>query len=255
MISATMIVASYGQTFEVASIKPAAEGATTPYIKDSSTWSETTNLEGMIVGAYWLPYYGFTAPEWTRSARFTVTAKIPEGTTKEQFQIMQQNLLIDRFKLKFHHEQKEVQGHQLVVAKGGTKLKESRHEDLPDAPVPKGPWKTDAEGFAIVPPEARRHMASGVNGLHMTQPFPDKTMEQLAGYLGNALGEPVQDTTGLKGTYDFDLKWIRENGMPTEGGPDIYQALQAQLGLKLEAKKIMIDVMIVDHVEKTPTEN
>src|SRR5450631_3950477 len=129
---------------------------------------------------------------------------------------------------------RKCRGTKLVVAKGGTKVKESRHEDLPDAPVPKGPWKTDAEGFAIVPPEARPHMATGVNGLHLTQPFPDKTMGQVAGYLGNALGQPVQDATGMKGTYDFDLKWIRENGTPIEGGPDIYQALQAQLGLKLE---------------------
>jgi len=253
-IPVMMMATAFGQRFEVASIKPAGDGPGA-YIRDSGTWSQTMDLESLLVDAYGLAYYEFAGPEWMRTARFTINAKIPEGTSKQQFKILQQNLLIDRFKLTFHHEQKEVQGYELVVVKGGPKIKESSHVDLADTPVPKGPWKNDAEGFAIVPAEARRHMMTGLNGDRITQPFPDRTMEQVAGFLGNALGQPVHDATGLKGTYDFDLKWIRDTGRPINDGPDIYQALQAQIGLKLERKKVTINVMVVDHIEKTPSEN
>ena len=82
-------------------------------------------------------------------------------------------------------------------------------------------------------------------------------MGNFARYLANMVGQPVNDATGLKGKYDFILKWIEDRGRPSadDSGPNIFEALQAQLGLKLESKKAMVDVLVVDHIEKTPTEN
>jgi uncharacterized protein (TIGR03435 family) len=82
-------------------------------------------------------------------------------------------------------------------------------------------------------------------------------MDTLAKQLAGQLRRPVIDATELKGTYDFTLRWIMEGSGPSseETGPNIFRALQEQLGLKLESKKSMVDVLVVDHVEKIPTEN
>jgi uncharacterized protein (TIGR03435 family) len=90
-------------------------------------------------------------------------------------------------------------------------------------------------------------------------------MGSLANTLANILGSPVSDQTGLQGRYDFKLEWtdtIRSqtpaNGnqpLPVDSGPDIFAAVQEQLGLKLEVKKGPVEVLIVDHAEKVPTEN
>jgi uncharacterized protein (TIGR03435 family) len=91
----------------------------------------------------------------------------------------------------------------------------------------------------------------------------DETMEQLASNLGAQLGRPVTDATGLKGKYDFTLSWAvgsiggaaPASSAEPDNGPTLLQAIQSQLGLKLEQKKIPVDFLVVDHIEKVPTEN
>ena len=81
-------------------------------------------------------------------------------------------------------------------------------------------------------------------------------MAQLASTLAGQVRHPVSDDTGLKGKYDFTLKWIMGGALsPDDTGPTLFAALQQQLGLKLEPGKTMIDIFVVDHIEKTPTEN
>jgi len=105
-----------------------------------------------------------------------------------------------------------------------------------------------------------------------------QTMEQFAGMLSGQLGKPVTDATGLKGKYDFELYWVASGMMgfggrglpvpPPEGGagaapvisdpdsgPTLIGAVQEQLGLKLEQKKGPVDIIVIDHIEKVPTEN
>jgi uncharacterized protein (TIGR03435 family) len=97
-----------------------------------------------------------------------------------------------------------------------------------------------------------------MEGPRWVQRFTDATMEDLGRYVASMVGQPVDDATGLKGKYDFILKWLNERGRrpsDDESGPNIFEALQAQLGLKLESKKTMVDVLVIDHIEKTPTEN
>jgi uncharacterized protein (TIGR03435 family) len=85
-----------------------------------------------------------------------------------------------------------------------------------------------------------------------------ETMEEFAVSLSYDLHKPVTDATGLKGKYDFTLHWISEGAGPSTGdgtGPTLFRALPEQLGLRLEAKKGMVEILVVDHVEKVPTEN
>jgi uncharacterized protein (TIGR03435 family) len=266
---AIMLVASAiaQPQFEVASIKPSPPGTLNggmsggPGTKDPGLFTcENVDLLSLVIVAYDIPRYRFSGPDWLRSTRFNISAKIPEGTTKEQFRSMQQSLLVERFKLTLHHENKEMQMYDLVVGKNGPKITQSPENPPPadpDAPSPPpGPPKLDKDGFPI-PPIVGRQWRTAMAGRRMVQPFYDATMDRFAAYLANSIGRPVNDATGLKGKYDFNLKWVLDwGGPPTDdSSPTIFEALQQQLGMKLESKKGMVDVLVVDHVEKTPTEN
>lgn len=273
MKTATLVMIAWSfaaaQQFEVASIRPALpddyHGGTSggPGTKDPGLFTcQNVDLASLVVVAYDLLWYRYSGPDWMRTTRFNISAKIPEGTTREQFKLMQQNLLAERFKLTIHHQQKEVQGYDLVAAKDGPKMdkiKPSPENPPPDDPnayaALSAPPKMDKDGFPIPPP--LRGWRTVRDGRRITQPFTDATFDRVAGYLANAMGRPVHDATGLKGKYDFVLKWVTDHGGPVteDSSPTIFEALQTQLGLKLEPKKEMVDVLVVDHIEKTPTEN
>jgi uncharacterized protein (TIGR03435 family) len=231
-----------------------------PGTEDPSLFTcDNCGLYGLIFQAFDIQNYQLSAPDWMQSARFNVSAKIPEGTTKEQFRLMLRNLLVDRFSLKFHFEKKETQAYDLVVAKNGPKLKESEGAPDPDESVKRQPGgsKIDADGFPVLPP-GRVPMTIVLGGGHVTVRHVEETMERLAGTLSGQVHHPVTDATGLKGKYDFDLNYITDSAAPStieDAGPNIFRALQEQLGLKLEAKKTMVDILVVDHIEKSPTEN
>ena len=253
--------------FEVASIKaappPDPRGWTMRYhggpgTEDPSLFTcENWGLSGLITLAYNIQDYELSGPDWMGSTRFMISAKVPAGATWEQFRVMLQNLLAERFKLTLHHEKREMEAYELALAKNGSKLKESvpPPED-PDAPPPPPAdlSKKDENGFPVLPPG--RQAAMVVTGSHAAQRFAQVSMDIFVRQLAGQLRRPVIDATELKGKYDFTLRWITE-GSPsaTDEGPNIFRALQEQLGLKLESKKGMVDVMVVDHVEKTPTEN
>jgi uncharacterized protein (TIGR03435 family) len=255
------------QEFEVATIKmvPAPDGrgysvssrggpgTQDPGLFTCHNWSASD----LVSTAFDLARYELSAPDWMESARFDMSAKIPEGTTKEQFSRMLQNFLVERFKLTYHREKKEVQGYSLVVIKNGPKFKESVPTPLPedsDRPATKpSPMKRGEDGYPILP--AGRDSTMAVMYGYATQRFGDATMEHLAMHLGFQLHAPVLDATGLKGKYDFSLRWIMDRMTEDTGGPNLFRALQEQLGLKLDSTKVPINVLIVDHFEKTPTEN
>jgi uncharacterized protein (TIGR03435 family) len=252
--------------FEVASIKPSPPAPGTGRVRVGSHGGPGTNdpglftcercsVFGLIRQAFGIPDYRISGPDWLQATRFNVSAKVPEGATKQQFRMMMRNLLADRFKLKFHYEKKEMQAFDLIVAKNGPKMKESAGPLDPDERPGRldGGRKMDEEGFVDLPP-GRVPMMMLYEG-HATERHAEETMEQLATNLGSQLGRPVTDATGLKGRYDFTLKWIEESAGPSTTGPDIFRALQEQLGLKLESKKGVADMLVVDHIEKAPTEN
>jgi uncharacterized protein (TIGR03435 family) len=188
-------------------------------------------------------------------ARFNISAKIPDGTTRDQFQLMLQSLLVERFKMAIHWEKKEIQTYDLVVAKAGHKMKESIPE--PDAPASGAASepKPDPEGFPILPSGTRPILLE--IGDHVAMRWAGETMDRLAVYLSAQLRTPVTDATGLKGKYDFTMRWISEGSTPRtdETAPNLFRAVQEQLGLRLQSKKGTVDILVVDHSEKTPTEN
>jgi uncharacterized protein (TIGR03435 family) len=282
ILLASLAVAS-GQTlsFEVASIKPSPPPDGTgmsvysrggPGSKDPGMWTcHNMSLSNLVSNAFQLRAKQLIAPDWMDQQRFEITAKVPDGATKEQFSQMLQNMLIERFGLKFHREKREVQGFELVLAKNGPKFKESEPEPPKDvaadparAPQPMRP-NLGADGFPTMPP--------GQSGMIMMNnrarsQWMRTSMDSLAVNLAYQAGKPVNDGTGLKGKYDVALYWVpdsmRTTSAPSGGelappaevaGPNLFTALQEQLGLKLDPKKVTIEVLVVDHAEKLPTEN
>jgi len=137
---------------------------------------------------------------------YDVTARVPFGATKEQFQLMLQNLLAERFGLQVHRETKEIPTYILTVGKSGSKLKP--HVDVPppddaDKPAAEGPVRTKmgADGYPVL--SGGTTMAIMRDRARMQ--INDQDMARLAAQLSGQLGAPVSDETGLTGKYDFGL--------------------------------------------------
>jgi uncharacterized protein (TIGR03435 family) len=258
-------------TFEVASIKPGpppdvrgmyVRSSGGPGTNDPERYTaENYSLESLVMSAYDVKPYQLNAPDWTKNARFNVTAKIAPGATKDQFRLMQQNLLAERFGLKVHWETREMAIYELVVAKGGPRMKEAGPEKPadPDQPRPGLPTTItrDKNGYPVLPP-GDRSMTMMVGNGKAARRVRHETMEQTASYLSIQLGRTVVDVTGLTGKYDFDLYWQNNSGSAAadgDSGPGLPQAIQEQLGLKLESKKGPVKFLVIDHAEKTPAEN
>ncbi len=260
----TICAGCYAQQFEVASIKAAPPsnggrmrvgmtgGPGTP--NPGLFQGENVSVSGLIMRAYNLQGYQYSGPGSVDSPRFSLSAKVPEGATKDDLRVMLQNFLLERFQLTFHYEQKEMGVYELVIAKNGLKLKESAGTPSDDEPAIAGTLKSDVDGFPTLPP-GRRPMMIG-KGAFAAQRFADAPMDQLCVMLANRVGKPVHDATGLKGKYDFTLRWMIDGSSNAENpGPTLMEALQEQLGLKLEAKKGSARIFVVDHLEKMPSEN
>jgi len=264
---------AYGQgadstsQFEVASVKVVPNEAGLnfsrrggPGTDDPTLFAyENGDLKGILVQAFNVRDYAVSGPDWLRPTRVTIHAKVPQGATKEQLRVMLQNLLIERFKLAYHHEDRQIASYELVLAKGGPKLTEHTPsaDDTPPALYPSITPKNDGDGFPILPPGPYNGRMAR-NGRKTTQQFYNASMEQFAGLLGASAERPVFDATGLKGKYDFLLRWIDNRRRPAEdeqNSPTLFEALEKQLGLKLESKRTPIQVLVIDHMEKAPTEN
>ncbi|HMD71777.1 MAG TPA: TIGR03435 family protein [Bryobacteraceae bacterium] len=218
--------------FEVASVKPTPPGGTGltsigPFGAGRFTATNVT-LEVLVEMAFGvLESQILRAPNWLASEYYDIDAK-PEGgvsLTYEQLKPRLQQLLAQRLKLSTHRQMKDFEGYALVVAKGGPKLKT-------DTPV-------TSEGAVIFP-----------NGLRL----PGASMERLALTLVRPLGCPVVDKTGIKGTYNIALSYAKDADVDPRL-PSIFTALQEQLGLKLERQKVPVEMLVIDHVERIPTEN
>lgn len=207
--------------------------------------------------AYDLMPYEYEGPAWASDVRFDFDAKIPEGTSKEAFREMLQNLLAERFKLAVHREPREKTLYELTVMNGGPKFKESVPDDTAAADEPAGPLKRDSDGFPIL---TKATTMAAVPG-HARIRSDAQTMGWLARMLSGQMGTAVIDATGLTGKYDYQLSWAYELNISAgaarvdEYHPALMRALQSQLGLKLQPKKGKVEVLVVDHIEKVPTEN
>jgi uncharacterized protein (TIGR03435 family) len=248
-----------------------------------------TTLKELIAYGYKVRPYQVTGPDWIVNTRFDIAAKLPDGATRDDVPAMMKALLIDRLKLAAHLETKEHPVIGLVVAKGGPKLKESPPAAAvpDDAELKPGETKVDSIDGPIR--LLRNNDGSTTYNLGTYGSFTLKvdpqngtmrmdgvgmTMRGLANMLstlGGGNGLQVVYLTGLKGAYEFTVEFslmdlvasLRDQGIEIPGGgapPDptgnstIAEALGKQ-GLKFEKTKAMVEQLIVDHVEKTATEN
>lgn len=209
--------------FEVASIKPCQPGARGPtfYNPTRERFAITCiTPKGLIAYAYDVRDFQVSGgPGWLDSDQYDIVAKPQGDAGNERVLAMTRSLLAERFHVQVHRESKEMPIFALVIAKEGLKLAPS---------AGKGPEVRGGKGRLI----ARK-----------------VTMEIFAAQLsGRILGRPVVDRTRTTGEFDIDLQWTPDESQ--ELGPSIFAALQEQLGLRLEAQRGAVDVLVVDHIEK-----
>ena len=241
----------------------------------------TCTLSTLISTAFQLEKYQLPAQASLTGATFDIAAKVPAGATPEEFRVMLQNLLQERFGLAYHFEEKTFRGYHLVVAKGGPKLKESSDSVqpvIPGAPSPRGDYHGRAGESG-----GGGHSHSGIMNFNGQARFraDHQRLSDLAELISTQLLIPVDDQTGLTGKYDIALTWAADpaqdhvhadggyTGAGSEHGdasggrngdessaPPLATALQLQLGLRLvAAEKTTAKILIVDHLEKHATEN
>lgn len=213
----------------------------------------------MIIPAFGLESYQYVFPEWMRTERYDVEAKVPPGSTQTLRRAMLQNLLIERFRLRYHYETRESTVYDLVVAKGGPKMKPSNaNERANPEEAPKVKFGPDGLP-TLLADSAPRTLRTGLGG--QTSIVTNKlTMAKLAEMLSSQMDAPVSDRTGLTEAYSFLLHYLPTRGPRAETVaddtiPTIFDALQSQLGLKLVRRKAPVEFLLVDSAEKVPIEN
>jgi uncharacterized protein (TIGR03435 family) len=319
MVSALLCLAAAAQVanphapaFDVASVKPAADPGMAPEMSRKLTSmiclvpcspGERLTIEGarveiryvslsrLVLTAYRLKPYQLSGPDWMKTQRFDILAKIPDGGSKHQVPEMLQSLLAERFKLAFHRENKDQPVYALVVSKNGQKLQPPAADadaPLPNTPggrglyTPGGEGSVDANGNFATTGGALGPMRGGRGPNGMKMDMLKITMSGLAELLTPHEDRPVVDITNLKGAYRFTFEIAppasvgdggRKGGPPADGAgerdgrggpgadapPDVFgEALFRALekaGLKLEKTNAPVETIIVDHLEKRPTEN
>jgi bla regulator protein BlaR1 len=257
--------------FEVASIKPSApnSGGLVPLpssLRSGELRVSNITVRNLVTSAYNVFDFQISGgPSWISSERYDILAKParPEGDTssqvlptnaadmtddqrkvlQEQLRQRMQALLADRFNLAIHKESREEQVYALVAGKDGPKLLETK-EGTPEA--------------------GRMMMGMGLlNGRGVA-------LQTVADVLSTQIGRPVRDETGLHGRYDIRLEWTPDPGLggplgaaPPGGGgpppsdpdkPSLFAAIQEQLGLRLVSRRVPVEIIVIDRVER-PSEN
>ncbi len=224
------------------------------------------SLKAMLYYAYGVAGSEIVGPAWLGSGKFDITATAPSGTTKDQFTLMLRNLLAERFHLVVHHESKQIQGFNLIVGKNGHKLKQASDGDVAIAGQPQsGSPLTDTPDANGYPQLNRPGMiypfVPGSNGHAIHLIARAQKLSDLARILGGIFQHPIADNTGLSGFYDFTLDFTSgtieasPSDATGDAAPGIPDALQQQLGLKLEATTVSVDTLVVDSADKAPVAN
>lgn len=247
--------------FEVVTVNPSDGSPHGPMLENSDggpgtrypeIYSTDSTIRWLIARAWGLidSDKQVSGPPWIDGQRLAIDAKVPPGTTKEQFQKMLQKMLAERFGLVVHHETATLPVFDLTIAKNGPKLQPAGSAPIGEI-VADG---ADKDGFPVLrnPGIATSYRMGGVRQMTVRQ----QTMESFARSLRES-GRNVIDKTGLTDKYDFNLQYDADvPGAPAnEPSLSLFDALQQQLGLKLVDSKATFDLIVIDHVEKIPTAN
>ena len=244
--------AAFGQSadapapaFDVASVKvsqPGTDGRRgrgNTQVSPGTVTMRNVSLKAAIRWAWHVSEYQVTGPDWLDSERYEIAGKAAGPATEEELRLMMQALLRERFKLTLHTQTKELGAYLLVAGKNGPKVHESTTEGEPSIET---------------------------NQKQMSVSVQRAPVSQLVEMLSNVMRAPVIDMTGLKGRYDLNLNVAKyaadmaAQGKSVESTPMdtvalVTTVLQAELGLKLEGKKMPLEVVVIDHAEKSPVEN
>lgn len=223
------------RAFEAASVKPTEHGRDANGISRSDAGirgpgrfvAENSSLDDLIRFAYGLKEYQVSGPGWLNddSESFDIVAVASPGSSREQIGAMVRVLLAERFKLAAHRENRMLPIYQLVVGKSGPKLKASD---------PTSPRSTSSGGGTMTATRA--------------------TMSIFANDLARELKQPVFDRTGIAGAFDITLSY-RQEGDGVSATPSLFTAIQESTGLILEPAKGLVEVLVIDHIEKLPSQN
>jgi uncharacterized protein (TIGR03435 family) len=252
--------------FDVVSIKPnkSDSGRVRIMLKPDGYSAENVSVKMLILGAYGLKEDQLSgAPSWADTARYDIDAKVAgpdvaalQKLKNDQRRLLLQPLLADRFKLTFHNETKNLPIYELVIVKGGSKLKEATSGD------------TYANGIKGQDGVGRSGMMRMSPGKLTAQGIP---ITSLVNMLSQQVHRTVVDKTGLTGSYDIELNWAPDQGSDPmfkgtdsaqqrdepatdASAPSLFTAVQEQLGLRLQSAKGPVETFVIDHVEM-PSEN
>jgi uncharacterized protein (TIGR03435 family) len=212
-------------------------------------------LKIVLTDAFKVKGYQIAGPSWLDEDCFEIVAKMPEGATQDQMPAMLQALLIERFKLAAHKEDRPRPIYALVLDKGGPKFTEAKANFRRGTPPGQVMFRATRQ-------------VQGFKG--------QMTMARLAQFLAGRFGRPVQDFTGLTGTYGIDFAWATDptiervaspgtfsadsapdakTDLPAAPTANVFTALRESLGLKLEPRQAPVEILVIDRVERIPTEN
>ncbi len=273
-------ISLYGQAFEVASIRPSAPPGgervdVGVHLDGSQLRCSQLGLKDYLTVAYRVKIYQISGPDWIGSEKFDISAKLPAGAKEDQVPEMMQALLVERFQLKIHREKKDFPVYALTVAKGGLKAAPAPKDAQPETGEAPKPAVNVTGGGG--PRGVNINLGNGSSFSLADDKFVARklTMAQLADTLARFEDRPVVDMTGAEGAYDLELAFTPEDyramlirsavaagvTLPPEAlklmeasGDSLITALE-KVGLKLEPRKAPLDVVVIDHMSKTPTEN
>ena len=274
-------VVALGQTrpeFEVASIKPANDQILQVgvglHIDGAQVSLTALSIKDIVAMSYRVRPNQITGPDWIANQRFNIAAKIPDGGSQNQVREMLQTLLADRFQMKMHEEMREFPVYALGIVKGGLKI-----TALPEDPESdyrnNGPINIAAGGTGE---GAVMNLGKGTSLTLGASSFEAKKLDMpmLADLLSRFTDKPVVDMTDLKGLYDFTLELTPEDrtamlirAAVTQGVVLPPQALRAldfgstdsltrsfqKLGFTFESRRAPLKFLVIDSIQKTPTEN
>jgi uncharacterized protein (TIGR03435 family) len=262
-------------TFEVASIRPTADGLPAPgaagvHITQRQFRAGYLSLRDYLGIAYGMRLHQIVAPDWVASTRFDIVATFPEGVPGDRLPEMMQSLLAARFALRAHREQREFDVYTLGVSRGGPPLVRVPDDAPADAPFTVA---SSVSGTNIDADLGGGATLSFGNGKFAAKRV---TMTALADTLGRFMDRPILDQTRLEGRYDVVFDVAADDVMPmlirsgVNAGiqlpPQALQLLEApstgsvpdalrKIGLSLERRRAPLEVLVVDSMQRTPTEN
>lgn len=234
-----------GPSFEVASVR-VDQGFVRESIRitPGALTIEGYSLSKCLEWAYNIAWFQIEGPEWVRNSAFTINAKAPAATTEDEFRLMLQKLLTERFAVRLHHDVRELPTYSMILVKGGPRFHDTGSKDNSKFLISTstGPSVFTKDNSGLIAERA--------------------TIAEVAGKLAGVLQRPTLDKTGLKERYDIRIDTTAYLNPSSDGEQQqqdrlslIFNALQGQLGIKVEASKDRVDFLVIDSANQTPSEN